>query len=79
MIHVTAHAVVRYQERIANLSDDDVRARLDTPAIRAAIKFGAPYVRLGSGHRVVIANGAVVTVLPVECPAWRLGMRKEIQ
>ena len=68
MMHVTFHAVQRYQERVENVTEDAARARLSCPAIVTAAKFGAPIVRLGSGHRVVIKDGSVVTVL---LPAMR--------
>lgn len=66
MIHITAHAIQRYQERVANVSDDEARRRIDTVALRSAVQFGAPYVRLATGQRLVIQHGAVVTVLPSE-------------
>ncbi len=62
--HITNHAIVRYQQRVENLPADLVEKALDTPAIRKAINFGAPYVRLGTGQRVVIQKGIIVTVLP---------------
>ena len=65
MIHVTAHAAQRFRERVANTTDDAIRAALDTPAVRLAAKLGAPFVRLPGGQRVVLGDdGAVVTVLP---------------
>lgn len=64
MIHVTAHAIERYQERVANLSDDIVTTILSAPVIQRAADFGAPYVRLVTGNRIVIQNHTVVTVLP---------------
>ena len=63
MIHVTRHAIDRYQERVANVPEDAARRALSTVAIRTAADFGAEYVRLGTGHRVVINCGSVVTVL----------------
>jgi hypothetical protein len=71
-LYVTNHAVLRYQQRVRAVSIDEARQALDTPTIRTAATIGAPYVRLPSKHRVVIANHAVVTVLPAECPQWRL-------
>jgi hypothetical protein len=66
MIHITAHAIARYRERVADLSDEAIRAILSSPAIQAAAVFGAKYVRLGTGQRVVISEGAIVTILPSE-------------
>lgn len=62
---ITAHAIERFQERVANLPDAEARqALLDLAG--PALQFGAPFVRLGTGQRIVIANGRVVTVLPKE-------------
>lgn len=70
---VTAHAFIRYQERIANVDIHSITQALDTPAVRTAIAFGAPYVRLGSGHRIVLEGDRIVTILPPETQTWRLG------
>lgn len=67
MIHVTGHAIMRYQERISPRStEDEVRARLSGKVFQMAALFGAGVVKLGSGHRVVIRNNTVVTVLPAK-------------
>jgi hypothetical protein len=63
MIHVSSHAISRYRECVAPVSYDEARAALATPVIEAAACFGAHYVRLGGGQRVVIEEGTVVTVL----------------
>lgn len=65
MIHVTRHALDRFKERVANVPDDEVRARLSIPAVEFATKFGVPFVRLPTGQRVVVGvDGVVITVLP---------------
>jgi hypothetical protein len=61
---VTFHAIARYQERVEPVSDDEARAALSSPFIMRAIAFGAHCVRLGTGHRVIIRDKAIVTVLP---------------
>lgn len=64
-IHVTHHAVERYQERVRNLPDDQVRQLICTSkAVQLAVSIGAPFVRLGTGQRLVLIEGRVVTVLP---------------
>lgn len=63
---ITHHALERYAERVASLDEEAIRRALDCPAIRAAIAFGAPYVRLASGHCVALEGDCVVTVLPKE-------------
>ena len=67
-INVTAHAAKRYIERVADVSVAEAREALRSPAICAACAFGAPFVRLPSGHRVVIHGIDVITVLQ---PAMR--------
>lgn len=66
MTHVTAHAIERYQERVENLSHEAVTERLSCPAVQVAAAFGACFVRLSTGHRIVIKDGDVITVLPAE-------------
>lgn len=63
-IHVTAHAIERYRERVANVPEAQARAMLASNAVRTAIAFVCEYVRLGTGQRIVIENGCIVTVLP---------------
>ena len=62
--HITRHAIQRYQERVANLPDEQVRVVLSCPAVKTAIAFGAHVVRLGTGERVILEGANVVTVLP---------------
>jgi len=76
MIHITAHAVLRYRQRVADVSDDQARQCMDTAAVRSAVLFGAPYVRLASGQRLVVQDGAVVTVLPSDMKAGKLDPRR---
>lgn len=71
MIHVTQHAIERFVERVGG-NADQARAALTTPFIEAAAKFGAKYVRLGTGHRVVIDQGRIITVLPLGHEAGRM-------
>lgn len=61
---ITAHAVSRFRKRVEPMPYDAVVAQLDSPAVRLAIEIGACGVRLPSGHRAVIVNGAVVTIHP---------------
>lgn len=63
-LHVSAHAIERYQERVRHCSEDEARAALSSPTIIKAAHFGAPHVLLSGGQRVVIFNFSVVTVLP---------------
>lgn len=67
MVHITAHAVTRAMERIPGCKcEDDAKITLTSPAIVFAAEFGAHYVRLGTGQRVVIEDHCIVTVLPSE-------------
>lgn len=61
---ITKHAVDRYQERAFNIPEDEVRSILSTPFILCAARFGNCEVRLPTGHKAVIIDGVVVTVLP---------------
>jgi len=65
-IHVTNHAVLRYQERVAPVSMERARAILSSPTMQRAADFGATFVRLGTGQRVVIQDQTVVTVQPAD-------------
>lgn len=64
MIHITAHAIMRFQERVANLPDDEVRAFLLRPSILIAANLGTCDVILPSGHRVVVSDNTVITICP---------------
>jgi len=75
-VHVTAHAVVRFIERVRPCSEDQARIALSTPAISVAADFGAHSVKLGTGHRIVIEQGCIITVLPK--PAKRRRIRREV-
>lgn len=62
---ITKHALERYQERIANIPDDEVEQRLLTPTMRLALQWaGQCTVRLSGGERCVVKDGVIVTVLP---------------
>lgn len=74
MIRVTYHAITRAMERIPGVcTEDQARALLSTKAIAAAANFGAKYVRLGTGQRIVIEEGSVITVLPADTQVWKMG------
>jgi hypothetical protein len=62
-IRVTHGAVRRYQELVAAVSYSVARSALMSKAVEAAADFGAPFVRLGTGQRIVVRHGSVVTVL----------------
>lgn len=63
---ISAHAIERYQQRVRPCSDDEAREAMSTPFIRAAVAFGAHLIRLGSGHRLIIRNGAIITITPAQ-------------
>lgn len=64
MIHITHHAIARFQEQVANLPEAEVRAMLDTPIMALAETMGATAVILRGGYRAVIHERKVVTILP---------------
>lgn len=61
---VTDHAIERYRERVEDIPDECVIARLTGPLFDLAARMGGRAVILPSGHRVVCSSVAVVTVLP---------------
>lgn len=73
-VHVTRHAIERFRERVENLPEEQIRARLSTPAIRKLAMFAGCHqieVILGSGHHAVIKDATVVTIRPLEKPRRR--------
>lgn len=72
MIHITSHAPSRYRERVAPVDYERARAVLASPTVECAADFGAPYVRLGTGQRIVLEGRTVVTVLPAGVRPGRL-------
>lgn len=62
---VTDHAVLRYQERVACITDDAARAALSSKAVRHAASIGAPFVKLCTGQRILLRGHTVITVLPI--------------
>lgn len=65
---ISKHAIQRYQERVAPVTDDEAKARLSSKAIQLAATFGARCLRLGTGQRVILKGPYVVTVL---APTYR--------
>lgn len=64
-LHVSAHAVERYIERVCpNASAEQAKDALTSPTITKAARFGAHYVKLGTGQHVVIEDQTIITVLP---------------
>ncbi|WP_347271647.1 hypothetical protein [Rhizorhabdus histidinilytica] len=62
-IHVTDHAIVRYLERVKLIDMDIIRQEIASPVVQLAADFGAPVVILRTGHRVVVRDGCVPTIL----------------
>lgn len=63
-LFITRHAIKRYRERVAAVPAPAIWQALDCPAVRAAIAFGARFVRLSGGQRVVLQENRIVTILP---------------
>ena len=63
---LTRHAINRYRERVADVPACEIWRALNCAAVRAAIDFGARYVRLSGGQRVVLRDDHVVTILPAQ-------------
>lgn len=65
MVHVTQHAVDRALERVPGLkSEAEAYCLLTSWAVHQAVEFGAPFIRLGTGQRIVLLEDRVITVLP---------------
>lgn len=64
--HITAHAIERAMERVPGITNEaQARVLLSSAAIMLAAQFSVQvWVRLATGHRVVVKDGSVVTVLP---------------
>lgn len=73
---ITQHAVQRYQERVANVPEDQARAAMSSRTVDLADAIGAPFVRLGGGQRLVLEDHKVVTVLPRDTWTGTLDRRR---
>jgi len=62
---VTQHAIARYRERVKDMPDEIIRAALSGRAFDAAETVGRCSVILPSGHRAIIRNGTIITILPL--------------
>lgn len=64
MLHVTSHAIERYQRRVERVTDRAAYLALSTELIRQAAASGMSAVILPSGHKIVLDGYSVVTVKP---------------
>lgn len=62
---VSAHAVLRYRQRVRNVDDEEAERALTTRAFHCAAHLGRCSVILPSGHRAIVQDHTVVTVLPL--------------
>lgn len=78
MTHITRHAIERAIERVPGITSvEQAIAILSAPIFQRAIEFGAKYVKLARGQRVVIENGRIVTVLPKEHRAGLMNLERD--
>lgn len=63
-VHVTAHAILRYRERVADLPDAEIITALRSPTITQAVELGCCAVKLCGGQHAILKNGCVITILP---------------
>lgn len=64
-VRISAHAISSYRERVEDATEDEILLLLDTPAVRwAASQQCRIAVRLGTGQRIIIKNGTIITILP---------------
>lgn len=56
MLRVTAHALQRYRERVAPVSEEEALAAIlsHITMINIALAFGAPCVRCPNGMRIML-------------------------
>ena len=66
VIKITAHAISRYRERVAPVDYDKAHAALSCRAVHIAAAFGAKFVRIATGQRIVLEGDTVVTVMPAD-------------
>lgn len=59
---ITDHALVRFLERVYGVDVEQVRATMQTDAVRKAVVFGSHSVKTIDGT-LIIKGGAVVTFL----------------
>lgn len=76
---LTRRAIERYRECVADVPLPMIRQAIDCPAVRVAIEFGARFVRLGGGQRVVLEENRVVTILPRDHCRGALDPRRDPQ
>jgi hypothetical protein len=76
-VFLTRHAIQRYRERVADVPPVEIWRALDCPAVRLAIDFGARFVRLSGGQRVVIQQNRIITVLPRDHFVGALDRRRD--
>ena len=76
-VFLTRHAIQRYREHVADVPPAAIWAALDCPAVRLAIEFGARFVKLSGGQRVVIQENRIVTILPHDHYIGALDRRRD--
>lgn len=64
ILHVTSHAIERYQRRVEPVTDRAAYLALSSNLIHQAAASGMSAVILPSGHKVILHNCVVVTVKP---------------
>lgn len=64
-LEITLHAIERYQQRVEDVPAAVVVERLRGPAFDAADRLGSASIILPTGHRAVVHDHAVITILPI--------------
>jgi len=75
---LTRHAIQRYRERVADVPAAEIWRALDCRAVRVAIEFGARFVRLSGGQRVVLVKNRIITILPRDHLPGRMDPARDI-
>ena len=75
MITITPGGLRDYRACIAQDKVSEILAALQSRWIESAADYGAPFVRLGTGQRLVLRDHCVVAVLPQGFGQGRLRRR----
>lgn len=64
-LSISRHAMARYRERVADVSDEKIIAALSGKAFQVLSLLGHGAVRMACGARAIVQDGTVVTVSPI--------------
>jgi hypothetical protein len=74
---ITSHAIHRFRALVADVPPGEVRRTLNCRAVLVAIEFGARFVRLAGGQRVVLEGDHIISILHKDVPPGALDPRRD--